>query len=162
MFNISHPNSQLNPIQKLRIGQDTPEEQFLVIVSEEEIEELVEYVKEVTYDLEKVYSKIKKVLLLYLASVRFIILSFDNDDDNLPEKLELLENFEHLCKNLYLVYNNANVILLSREISTAYKTYSKLSKMENRLPSGSQRKLISCKDRLITGLNSISVRVKSL
>jgi hypothetical protein len=162
MFHIINTSSKASPVQNLRANQDIPEDQFSVVVSTEEIEELVEYIQEVTYDPAEINNKIKKILLLYIAAVRFIVLDFDTDSNTLVEDLNLLEHYEKLSKSLYVFYNDLNIILITKEISNACKAHVKLATMIGRLPETSNRKLASSRDRILFGLNQLSSRVKML
>jgi hypothetical protein len=158
MFNIIVNSSTQNPIQKLKAAQDAPLEQFCILVSTEEIEELSEYVKEVTYDPGAIRDRIKKLLLLYIAAIRYIILSFEPED--VPEGL--LEHCDALAKTLYIFYKDINIILITKEIKACWKTYNKLNAMALKVSEKSNRRVDQNRDRLLIDLKQLSNRVKSL
>jgi hypothetical protein len=159
MFITHNAESKLGPIQKLKAAQDTPLEQFSILVSAGEIEELTTYTKEIIYDPAKIRGQIKKLLLLHVAAIRFIILAFE-DEDYLGE--ELVINCEKLAKTLYLFYKDINILLISREMAFLWKHYMKLADLIPRVPEESSRKVDSSRDRLLSRLQIIEVRVKAL
>lgn len=160
MIYITMSNNKNSPVQKLKANQDTPIEQFCIVVSETEIEELIDYVDDVAYDPSATYSKIKKVLLLYVAAVRFMILSFETDETLYNS--ELINKYENLAKSLYMFYKDLNIILITKEISSAWKAYVKLADMGLRAHENSQRKISSSRDRILLSLKQTSDRIKSL
>ena len=149
-----------SPVQKLRLAQDAPIEQFCVLTSVEEIDELREYVKEIAYDPTSIKDRIKKLLLLYVAAVRFMVLSFDNDE--YPKDIGLLVHCDNLAKTLYTIYKEVDIILITREIEASWKCYLKLIEMSGKLSDSSFRKLEAKRDRILFRLSQICHRIKTL
>ena len=160
MFNIITSDSKNSPIQRLKAAQDTPIEQFSVVVSAKEIEELNDYIKEVVFDPGMVKMQIKKLLVMYVAAVRFVILSFDPCDNECSP--ELLENCDSIGKTLYTFYNDLNVILTVREVGSVWKAYKKLCFLESHVAPTSHRKLDLSRDRLLYRLERVGHSIKSV
>ena len=159
MFITHNAESKLGPIQKLKAAQDTPLEQFSILVCTQEIVDLTAYVKEITYDPAMIRGKIQKIMLLHLAAIRFIILAFENEDEYGED---LLESCEKMSKTLYLFYKDVNILLISRELKHIWKIYMKLEDLAPRVPEESTRKVDSSKDRILSRLRALEVRVKAL
>ena len=130
-----------------------------MLVCTQEIEELTAYVKEITYDPAIIKGRIQKIMLLHIAALRFIILAFENEDEF---GYALLENCEKMSKTLYLFYKDVNILLISREMKHIWKNYMKLEDLAPRVPEESTRKVDSSKDRILSRLRAVELRIKSL
>jgi hypothetical protein len=147
------------PVQKLRAGMDTPAEEFCVVISEEEIDEFKTYVKEITLDPQIACIKVKKLLLLYVATIQFIIMSFDT---NKYLDSDLVDACDTLAKTLYIFYKDINTILYARQIESIWKTYVKLCKTAGKVPTSSTYKVEASRERLLNELRLVSKRIMGI
>ena len=161
MFIVNSSDVIPNPVQNLKVSQDTPLDQFCVLVSTAEIEELNSYLTEITYDPAEIKNKIQKVLLLCVAALRFIILSFE-EDDKLGD--DLLKSCENLCKNLYIFYKDINILLIHKELHKAWRNYLKWKGLSFRIfdDKNALKRVESSRDRILIELRLIDARIKSL
>jgi hypothetical protein len=151
--------TQLSPVQKLRQNLDAPVEEFCVILDGETIKELADYAEELSETPEEATCKITKILLLYIASIQYIVLSFD-DNDYLDQKL--IENVDALAKVLYFTYRDICTILITKQIEYLWKTYLKLNETAKKVPTSSTHKIEVTRDRILLDLRVISKRVKGI
>jgi hypothetical protein len=146
-------------IQKLRAGIDTPVEEFCIVISEEEIEEFKAYVKEVMLDPQVACIKIKKLLLLYVAAIQFIVMSFDM---NSYLDSELVEACDMLARTLYIFYKDINTMLYAKKIESIWKTYVKLCETAKNVPTNSEYKIKASRERILSDLKVVSNRIQGI
>ena len=148
-----------NPIKILRDSQNVPLEHFSVLVSLNEIDELKEYVKEVVHDPSIIRNKSKKLLLLYIAAIRFLVLSLEELNE---EDITLLDDCDNLAKTLYIFYSDIKVMLIAKEIKNQWKSYLKLRRQAKLIPEYSMRKIESGCDRILFSLAQLNTRIKTI
>jgi hypothetical protein len=146
-------------IQKLRAGIDIPEEEFCIVTSEEEIKEFKDYVKEIMLDPQIACIKIKRLLLLYVAAVQFIVMSFDM---NSYLDSELVEACDMLAKTLYTFYKDINTLLYTKRIESIWKTYVKLCDTAKKVPTNSEYKIKASRERILSDLKVVSNRIQGI
>lgn len=152
-------NTALTPIQKLRADYDAPEDEFCVIVSDSEIDEFKEYIKELIYDPQVACVKVKRLLLLYVAIVNYIVISFDV---HRYMDIEMIKSCDELAKVLYTFYKDVNTMLYTKKIESLWKAYIKLCEAAKKVPESSNHKIESSRDRILADLESVMRRIKGI
>ena len=141
------------------ITNDFSLDELSIMTSIEEVEELKDFVRQVAYDPLAVKDKVKKLLLLYAAAVKFMIQALDHSD--YPEDIGLIVHCDNLAKTLYTLYKDLNVILLVREIESIWKKYLKLKALGKKLSSYSSTKNVQPnKERILLKLDHVCERIK--
>ena len=99
----------------------------------------------------------KKILLLYVSVVQFVIMSFD-PDQYLDE--DLVAACDALAKTLYTFYNDINTILYTKQIKHCWKTYSRLNDIALSVPKCSEHKVVASRHKLLHELSQVSRKIK--
>lgn len=134
-------------------------EEFCIVVSDEEIEEFKTYVEEITLDPQAACVRVRKLLLLYIATIQFIVMSFDMDK---YLDYELVEACDKLAKTLYLFYKDVNTLLYTKQIESIWKTYIKLCRTASKVPTSSAHKVEASRERILSDLRHVSKRIKGI
>jgi len=148
----------LSPVQKLKADFDAPLDEYCILISKEEVDEVKGYIQELLQDPEVAFLKATKLMLLYSAAVTYIIRSFDPDERLDPE---LLDTCDNLAMLLYKSYKDIHSILWIRKIDALWEQYKKLRTISQQLPETSHRKVLSSKERLLYELEGLRRRIKS-
>ena len=149
--------ARLTPVQKLKSEKDSHLDEFCIILTIKDLEELNLYVKELIYNPQVAGTQIQKLLLLYVAAVKFVVLSFD---DQLHLNNELVKNCNDLAKTLFMFYKDLNTILYAKQVEQLWKIYTKLTETAKKIPSSSASKVRADRNRVLIELHYLGERVK--
>ncbi|MCI4435959.1 MAG: hypothetical protein JHC33_04010 [Ignisphaera sp.] len=147
-----------SPVHKLREGLNRPIEEFCVVISSDEVKELQQFTEEISYDPERIKGRIKEIMLLHIAAIKYVVLSFHEEEDYLG--IELLEHCDRISKTLYMFYKDINILLISKELRLIWRNYLKLQDMRGKVADTSVHRLEAGQDKMLRSLNALSSRVK--
>src|ERR1035437_9097204 len=102
-----------------------------VFTTENDILDFKKYIKELIEEPQQICNKTQKVLLLYIASIQFVVLSFDVNQ-YLDEDLIISCNI--LAKKLYSFYKDINTLLYTKKIEHLWKEYVKINNIAGEVP----------------------------
>ncbi len=123
------------------------------------IDQFKQYVKTLvdSRNLEEAEIYSRYILLLYIAILQFVVISFD------PFQFldaELVKYCDILAKELYKNYKDINMLLYTKQIGYWWKTYLKLSEIARKIPVSSQHKVTASRDTILFALKDVSSRIK--
>lgn len=151
--------AQLTPVQKLKSEKSSHLDEFCVILTIKDLEDLNIYVKELIYNPQIAGMHIQKLLLLYVAAVKFVVLSFD---DHLYLDGELVKNCNDLAKTLFMFYKDLNTILYAKQIEQLWKIYARLTETAKKIPVTSASKVRADRNRVLIELHYLGERLKGV
>ena len=142
---------------KLRQPHETDAGEFYILTSETEILEFKDYIHSIIYDPSVIHTKVKNLLLMYIACIQFVVLSFEShqylDDD-------LVSSCDSLAKTVYIFYNDLSTLLYTKRIEFLWKTYVKLCNTAKHIPTSSSYKVTASRGRILKELNTVSKRIR--
>lgn len=156
-------DNPLSPVQNLKLLHEdvayVPASRFCYVLSNRDIEELKAYVKDITFDPGRARHQVQQLLLLYIASITFIVMSFD-ENDYLDE--DLITSCDNLAKSLYSFYKDVNTLLWTKQIEIHCKSYNKLQEVAKKVPSKSSKIEIMSRNKILYELRKISNRISGI
>jgi hypothetical protein len=130
-----------------------------VFTTENDILDFKKYIKELIEEPQQICNKTQKVLLLYIASIQFVVLSFDVNQ-YLDEDLIISCNV--LAKKLYSFYKDINTLLYTKKIEHLWKEYVKINNIAGEVSTKASHRISMSRDKILADLHYISVRIKTI
>jgi hypothetical protein len=163
MQDVLNTNGLLSPVQNLKLLHSgiahIPISRFCYVLSNKDIDELKTYVKEITFDPGKAKYQVQHLLLLYIASITYIVMSFD-ENDYLDD--DLIISCDNLAKALYSFYKDVNTLLWTRQIEIQCKSYNKLQQVAKKVPSKTSKIETMSRNKILYELRKISNRISGI
>lgn len=153
-------SSQQSLVYKLKNNVNSSLDEYCVITGVNDMIELKSYIKEIVEDPTELGSlQAQKILLMYIAVIQFVIISFDPDQ---YLDRELVNGCDELARKLYQLYKDMNTLLYIRQIEHLWKTYVKLCIIAKKVPSESSHKITRSRNRLLHDIRIVHNRVKCI